>query len=352
MCGLLYAFRQNGANASKTILKRFRHQKTRGLQGFGYISIDKGTVKEVKRFEEEASMIESLGKENANEILFHHRLPTGTPNFKDITHPIVVKNDLLKHNYYVIHNGIISNDEELKKEHEEIGFKYTTNLIKRVLYETANYQITDSEETLFNDSEAFAIDLALYLENKQEKIKSQGSIAFICLETTKKNHIRKIHYGHNIFNPLILEENRDMFVLKSEGHGKKLDADILLTMDYQTRKITENNVDIGIKPYGNFYNRQVGFYDEKEYSYEKEYSVRDNYWENLEQELEDLKKRREEIELELSRTNTSIMEGKLDSTDDDVIEFLSVSNIELEDINDSIDEIEKEMETQLEMDFS
>ena len=352
MCGLLYAFRQNGANASKTILKRFRHQKTRGLQGFGYISIDKGTVKEVKRFEEEASMIESLGKENANEILFHHRLPTGTPNFKDITHPIVVKNDLLKHNYYVIHNGIISNDEELKKEHEEIGFKYTTNLIKRVLYETANYQITDSEETLFNDSEAFAIDLALYLENKQEKIKSQGSIAFICLETTKKNHIRKIHYGHNTFNPLILEENRDMFVLKSEGHGKKLDADILLTMDYQTRKITENNVDIGIKPYGNFYNRQVGFYDEKEYSYEKEYSVRDNYWENLEQELEDLKKRREEIELELSRTNTSIMEGKLDSTDDDVIEFLSVSNIELEDINDSIDEIEKEMETQLEMDFS
>jgi hypothetical protein len=41
-----------------------------------------------------------------------------------------VSNKMLKFDYYVVHNGMISNDEELKKEHEKLGFAYTTKCME------------------------------------------------------------------------------------------------------------------------------------------------------------------------------------------------------------------------------
>lgn len=360
MCGLLYAFKQNGQSASKTVLKRFQQQKDRGTQGFGYITIKDGKIGEVARFEKEKSMIESLEKEKANEILFHHRIPTGTPNFIDMTHPIVVKNKILKRNYYVIHNGMISNDLELKMEHERLGFNYTTDMVKKTTYQTKNFDITEKEEHLFNDSEVLAIDLALMLEDKQTEMRSKGSIAFICFETDKRNNIKKIHYGHNTQNPLVLEDNKDLFVLKSEGSGLQVNTDVLITIDYKTKKITQNNMDIGLKAPITSY--QNGRYDreseldddewERQYEYgrlagsvgSKEHNTAEHYYQSLQEEVEDLERKKKEIKLEMTNVRNSIESGVVDETDFEVSNFFETAETQLEDIIDSIDELEKEIE--------
>jgi len=45
-------------------------------------------------------------------IIAHHRYPTSTKNLINQTHPIQVSNELLEHDYLVIHNGVITNDAE------------------------------------------------------------------------------------------------------------------------------------------------------------------------------------------------------------------------------------------------
>jgi len=267
MCGIIYTKRNNKSRANKTVIKRFQKQKSRGVQGFGYIPVYDGKIGGVKRFETLSEVTNALKQEKSDEILFHHRIPTSTPNFEDVNHPITVKHKIFKSNYYVIHNGIISNSDDLKKEHEELGIKYTTEMQKQELYRIGGKTKVTTEEDFYNDSESFSIDLALYLEGKQEHFKSKGSIAFICFETDKRGSIKNIHYGHNSRNPLILEENKGMFVLKSVGNGQSVEEDVLVTIDYKTGKTTENNVDIGnyYKPTynswnsGSEYKRPAGF---------------------------------------------------------------------------------------------
>lgn len=260
MCGIIYVKRGNKSQAKKTVIKRFNNQRARGTKGFGYIPVKDGKVTEVKRFELEADMLKELQKENTDEILFHHRYPTSTPNYKEVAHPISVESDLLKKNYYVIHNGMISNDVYLRKEHEEQGFEYTTKIVKEESYTIQGETTVTTQEDFYNDSEVFAIDLALYLEKKQDKIKARGSIAFICFETDKEGNIEYIHYGHNSSNPLVLEENKGMFVLKSVGHGKQIEQDVIVSVNYKTKEVTENNVNIGS------YQRQPAGFNTNQYS--------------------------------------------------------------------------------------
>lgn len=368
MCGILYVKRKSKEKASRTLVKRFHHQSHRGKQGFGYISINKGKIKNLFRFEEEKDLLESLRDETSDEILMHHRFPTSTPNIAEVAHPISVKNKSLKSNYYVIHNGVLQNEDELKLKHEELGFNYTTFVVKRETLEINKKQIVTKEETFFNDSESFAIDLALFLEGKQKDIESIGTISFICLETDKKNNIKNIHYGHNTGNPLVLEENENMFVLKSEGNGKKLESDILMTLDYKTGKIVENNIDIGSlyktgfnasgsgeysnwgrkhtsdqkmlpKPsagYGN--STRVLDYEYDDKYYEEAYT--DSYKESLETKLEELEIKRAETRADIQvcercitsdKTNLIYNPNTLEDFEDDLTSTESdIMEIELE----------------------
>lgn len=241
----MYGTRKDKRPIAEAILKRFEKQKTRGLQGFGYIPVEKGHVKRIVRAETEEEIKEKLGKEKSNEILFHHRAPTGgTPNIEELTHPIEVKSDILEHNYFVVHNGVIRNADELKKKHEKIGFKYTTEITKTEVIETRKKKKTTSYESQFNDTEALAIELALYFDNKQKKIETKGAVAFICFETDKKGKILKLHYGRNT-NPLTVEENGDLFFLRSEGGKSELTSDRIVTVDYFSKESVENHVDVG-----------------------------------------------------------------------------------------------------------
>lgn len=230
----------------KAVLKRFHKQRERGKEGFGFLTIDKGKISGIHRFEKEAESNLALGDCKSSTILFHHRIPTSTPNYKDMTHPIVVKNKMLDKDYYVIHNGVLQNEDDLKAKHEAMGFVYTTAMREISIVETISGR-TEHIEEMYNDSEALAIELALYLDGKQTTIDTRGTVAFICVEADKKGNVLNIHYANNGMNPLVIEDNRDLLFIKSTGDGVKVDSNELLTIDYITGKKTFKIVDIGLK---------------------------------------------------------------------------------------------------------
>lgn len=245
MCGIAYVKRKDNKPARKMTLKRYRLQKTRGQQGYGYVSAKDNVIVNIGRSEDEEGIEKIMKDDVANEILFHHRFPTSTPNFIEATHPIRVNNSTLKYEYYVVHNGIIHNDEFLKEAHEKLGFLYTTEIKKKWITRDTIYT-----SNYFNDSEALAVEIALVLEGKKEKIEARGSIAFIAYRVNIKDQkLEGVYYGRNFGNPLIVNDKDDFITITSEGSGSPVIADTLCRLDPVTNIITEKKLDIGIYPY-------------------------------------------------------------------------------------------------------
>ena len=289
MCGIIFASRAETAN--KLVLKRYEKQKARGKEGFCFVEIKGGHILSVKRSQDEKDILEKLAKSTADQILFHHRYPTSTPNVVESTHPIFVNNKSLKYNYYVIHNGIITNDTELRDQHIKAGFKYTTDITKQLITAKNTYS-----EYMWNDSEAFAIDLVQSIESGKD-ILSEGSIAFIALQyekSTKK--VVSLFWGKNN-NPLKIESQKDFFALSSES-GKDIKADILYKYDYATEKHSDIKKDIGIT-YSYQTEFTTGFGRRGIYDDESDFTIPatdDEYTAELQDEIT-------ELELELKRLN-------------------------------------------------
>lgn len=244
MCGVLFARRRDKHPVEKALRKRYEKQKNRGTRGFGFIAIENGRVKEIHRFETETAAIKAVEESKSNEILFHHRMPTSTPNHRDMTHPIVVQNDELEHDYYVIHNGVMRNERSLKTEHEKLGYEYTTLMEEIKIVKTKKGKKEDVTE-YFNDSEALAIEVARYLDGKKDSMGFVGSAAVIVLQCDKKGNVLKIHYGHNSGNPLIVENNGDLLFIKSEGEGERVPEDVMYSINYKTGELTSRPVPMG-----------------------------------------------------------------------------------------------------------
>lgn len=293
MCGIVFVSRLDNSSPRRIVEKRYEKQKTRGKSGFGYVAIRGTEVVSYVRREEEAEILQCLRKERkATEILFHHRFPTSTPNVVEGAHPILVKNQYLDYDYYVVHNGIISNDTDLKKEHEKLGFKYTTEMHEQLITSGKNYIY----EKQFNDSEAFAIDLALVLEGKQKELESKGSIAFIALRVKKNSgKLVSLHYGRNFSNPLKIEKNKFFLSITSEGEGEIVEPQAIHSYDYNTGKTSKKDISIGSyaykgqSPYGYNYDRE-----DDDYSITKFLSARHSEIEGKEAE-EKLKQAEENV---------------------------------------------------------
>lgn len=249
MCGLVHGKRKNGYPIANAILKRFDKQRSRGTEGFGYVSVENGYIKNVVRAETETEIKKRLKNEKASEILFHHRRPTSTPNYKELAHPIVVKNKLLDYDYYIIHNGVIRNSHELKRKHEEKGFEYQTEMTEitttKIKIGEKTYSKESSLVTKFNDSEALATELALFFDGKKGTIDTQGAVAFIAYQTRKDGKVIKMHYGKNTINPLTVENNGDLYFIRSEGGKYELESNRIITLDYETGERTVKVVDVG-----------------------------------------------------------------------------------------------------------
>lgn len=246
MCGIILLMRKDGRPAIKQLLKTFEKQRGRGTLGFGYVAFDEGVVTKIDRSTGEGDIKHSLREIDAKAVLFHHRYPTSTPNFREATHPIYVSNVRLNFDYYVVHNGVISNDHRLKPDHEKLGYRYTTQMVKQEVWTTNGDAYNEGTPIVkWNDSEALAIEVAEGIENNKHSIEATGSIAFIALQVDKNTQeVKSIYYGRNT-SPLELEDNGSYFKLSSDGGGKSIDAQKLFKLDLATGVSTERAFALG-----------------------------------------------------------------------------------------------------------
>lgn len=241
MCGLVWTYTAKG-RASKLAFARYQEQNKRGKEGYGAVCVNNRVVDRVYRSEEEND-IKGILSNKSNMILFHHRKPTSTPNFVECTHPILVSNELLVYNYYVTHNGVINNASELKVKFEKLGFEYTTEVEE--LHKTKG-KVYKSKNVKFNDSESFAIDLAIAIEGGKKALDSKGSIAFIALQVEKETGIVvSVFYGRNNVNPLVVEKINGNIIIASEGKGIEVPPHKLVCYDPVSGETTTTDLDIG-----------------------------------------------------------------------------------------------------------
>lgn len=223
MCGIIgFADPKNPVN--ELVANQYEDQHSRGDKGFGIINIEDDGSYVVNRATEGAKFMYDLYKKESKCMIVHHRWPTSSPNYLSQTHPIVVDNKSLKHKYLVIHNGCVSNTYELKKEHEKLGFTYTT----------AETFITKSswEQEKFNDSESLAIEVARFIEKQTDKIDILGSAAFIAVQIDKKkDKVINLFWGRNAGNPLNMSFSNGKLRLSSEGEGENIKEFMLYSWD-------------------------------------------------------------------------------------------------------------------------
>ena len=252
MCGIVAGFSKRGQKINKAIMRRYRDQKTRGREGYGYLAMYPNGVSYVRR-ETEAEIEKDLMDELSHWVMFHHRQPTSTINVEECAHPIFVSHAELDHDYYVVHNGVIGNHAELKTKHEILGYKYTTVLKHhdQTLYKSAvsgreYFTARGSEIEKYNDSEAFAIELVRNIDGMDNKnIDAVGTIAFVCIQVNKKTGIaERMFWGHNERNPLFIENNKEYLWLRSQG-GKEVPTHRIYCMDGETLDITYREQHIG-----------------------------------------------------------------------------------------------------------
>lgn len=365
MCGITFVHRIDGLTANKSILKRYHKQKSRGSDGFGYIAIKKNKLKSYKRAKLESQIKTFIDKEEAETILFHHRFPTSTPNFKESAHPIKVSSIHLKYDYYLVHNGIISNADELKEKHEALGFVYNTEITKKFMTSGETYK-----QSCFNDSEALAIEVALMIDKGTKKIEAKGSIAFIVAKVHKSsNNLVGIYYARNYGNPLKYCKSKDLISIGSESEGEPVPADILFKLDLKSNKITEQAIEI--PQYQNYYGYSGcgfnGYRDKAETTYGDEYdydypkggfrklqgqlalkaSDQDVYQDQeFNREIDEKEKRWNELEDEIT-----ILSQQLDLYEENNDGTPEAENriIELEAILDSLDDERQEIEEAITM---
>ena len=180
MCGIIlhanFKYKDSPPQqANESVINQYQDQYQRGTQGYGAVMINEEREICIKRATEATKMLIDLYSVEAPIVLLHHRTPTSSKNKISQTHPIFVHNDKLKFAYLIMHNGVISNDDEIKALHEKEGFNYTTH---RALTETTFE---------FNDSECLAIELALFMEKIIPTMRVSGSAAFIGVKIDKKS---------------------------------------------------------------------------------------------------------------------------------------------------------------------
>ena len=228
MCGLGFTKSLKDKPINEIAASSYQAQKGRGLNGFGFVEIDDNRIT-TNRFTEEKDFLEELKKSESKEILWHHRAPTSTGNTIKTNHPIASVG-CYDFNYYFVHNGVIRNEDELKKEHEEkFNSRYVTG-----------------EFNKFNDSEALMHELILIIEGKKETKdwNVKGSLAFIMLQADKFNKPIALFYGRNT-NPLTKTEKEDFIELKSVGGDSEIEVNKIFRFDYDKKDTTSFDVDMG-----------------------------------------------------------------------------------------------------------
>lgn len=247
MCGIIGAISIDGSPVNEKVIDQFQDQKSRGMEGFGAsMLVAEGDQEQMKTFR--ATMAQKalldLYMKESKLILFHHRTPTSSDNLLSQTHPILVSSDVLDYDWLIAHNGMISNSDELKKKHNELGIEYSTDI--------------GTTHRGFNDSESLAVELALFLERKKKEIEARGSAAVIGLQIDKATQKPvTFFYGKNTGNPLHASRNNHYIMVSSEGKGDLVEAGKFTFVDLTHPKLKQKTYDMEI-PYS-YVQRNYGY---------------------------------------------------------------------------------------------
>ena len=237
MCGILACFNKK-KEVNQDAIDLYEEQFNRGQRGFGIIFVENNQPIQIKRATEPTKFLLDLYMNPSHGIMAHHRTPTSTENELQQTHPIKVHNKILKFDYYVVHNGMIHNVSDMVEKHEKLGFKYTT--------ETAGKYLQSSKA--YNDSEALAIEIALFLEQKIKTIEAEGSCAFCILKVDKKTQQAvSFYFGKDEISPLNYYVDDNYVMASSEGPGTALPDKTLFEVSLNTPKFKEKQLKVTFK---------------------------------------------------------------------------------------------------------
>jgi len=241
MCGIVAAFKTkpnqelDTKDVNEAIVNQYEDQYKRGTEGYGILAWNNKTKKPVlKRATEAAKFMFDLHAKSFPMMIIHHRNPTSSDNLVNQTHPLFVSHESLEFDYYLVHNGVITNANALILGHNAMGIKY------RTLYR--KHWIASTEEK-FNDSESLAVEVALYIEGKTKRIGTLGAAAFISVQVDKTTgKVNRIYFGRKN-NPLNMAKSRTELYLSSEGKGSSIEEEVLYsfapsgTMDLKKQKM-------------------------------------------------------------------------------------------------------------------
>nr|DAV76430.1 MAG TPA: amidotransferase class II [Caudoviricetes sp.] len=222
MCGIVYSKNFLGGDVTKTILKRFEAQRTRGTTSFGFYvpERDQLTVNVKER-----RIKNRLKKNKQSEVLFHHRFSTSTVDVPSACHPFSTKKHW-KNQYIGVHNGVIRNVYELEKEQKALGIEY----------------VSRQTDGAFNDSEALIYDIARVLEGEKSEVKAEGSMAFIIIKKDEYGKPVNLFFGRNSSNPLVMKKTKYSLTLSSQGEGESIIPNTLYSYDYETGILVQRSM--------------------------------------------------------------------------------------------------------------
>lgn len=244
MCGII-GYINKDKPANDEVLTQFQRQLSRGKEGFGLISIELDGTYKVERSVEQIKATVDMKLSQSPIMLFHHRMPTSTPNEIEQTHPIFVSHDELTYDWYIVHNGVISNSDDTREMHEnDLGYVYTTKKEEkyRIGFRGTSYR---SYSARHNDSEPLAIETARYLEGLSEEISTEGRAAFGAAKIDKKtNKVISVLFGRIDGSPMLVASQKDGVLFASEAHdGEQMEEllaiEIPLTDIKKTKDFTQ-----------------------------------------------------------------------------------------------------------------
>lgn len=335
MCGIITIKDKRGFAVNGLAYSYYQNQKSRGQEGFGFVGMNSKEVT-TYRATKEKDFFKELKKNDYSEIIMHHRFPTSTKNTTNSAHPFTIKRG--GKSFYFIHNGVINNDEELKNNHKSYGIK--------------KYE---SEEVFcgykrFNDSEALAYEVVLYLLGEKKDIIANGSVAFVCLQTNgKTNRAEKMYFYRNNGSPLKMVNTEGLFSLTSESKNKQakmIKENKLYYYDYKDKNIKLQEK-LKIKNEWRYSGGYGGYNDIYDYDYDSYY---DSYtfnnslskFESIEEKYITLIQERDNLKYQ-----ADILDKKLDNfiySGQNNWELFDKMNIDLIQHNEKILKLDKELD--------
>lgn len=223
MCGIIAGFSKT-QDVTSEIMDQFQDQRHRGTNGFGVMSIKEDGSFDIKRATSEILACVDLRLTESKMVLFHHRIPTSSTNKCNQTHPIKVEHEDFDNDYYLIHNGVIRNTDDLFQQHIKEGYHYST------------FEQIDSSSQ-YNDSESLAFEIAKFIEGKSKEVTAFGTVAFFIVQVNKKTQkVEKIFFGRNDGNPMNIHQSGGQVFLSSEGKGAEVVEDYLYSFSPTAKK--------------------------------------------------------------------------------------------------------------------